>query len=123
MGLALLRVRAKVMLKITTLNGKKEQRLIVEGKLVESGVSELELAWNQARQHGHSRHTVVDLSGVIRIDPRGEAALMAMIAEGARLTSKGVYNKHLIKELVVRALEMYGSGNANSRSKPSSSGP
>ena len=73
------------MLKITTLNGKKEQRLIVEGKLVESGVSELELAWNQARQHGHSRHTVVDLSGVIRIDPRGEAALMAMIAEGASI--------------------------------------
>ena len=83
------------MLKITILNGRKEQRLIVEGRLVESYVSELELVWNQVREAGRSRHTIVDLSGAMWIDPRGEAALITMIAEGARLTSKGVYNKHL----------------------------
>ena len=107
------------MLKITTLNGAKEQRFIVEGSVVECYVSELELAWNQLRGADRSRHTIVDLSGVSWIDARGEAALIAMIVEGARLTAKGAYTKHLIKELRSRASEVYGSGKANSRSKPS----
>jgi hypothetical protein len=120
-ALQLLPARAKAMLKISTLNGAKEQRLIVEGSLVECYVSELELAWNQLRGADRSRHTIVDLSGVSWIDARGEAALIAMIVEGARLTAKGVYTKHLIKELRCRASEEYGTGKANSRSKPSSS--
>jgi hypothetical protein len=30
----------------------------------------------------------------------GQAALLAMIGDGAPLTAKGVYNKHLLDELV-----------------------
>jgi hypothetical protein len=96
------------MLKITTLDGGTEQRLMVEGKLAEPWVSELELAWNQARQAGRASRIVVDLSGVIFIDPRGEAALTAMIAEGARLTAKGLYCEYVAKQLMNKARKARG---------------
>jgi hypothetical protein len=90
------------MLKITTLDGGAEQRLMVEGKLAEPWVSELELAWNQARQAGQASRIVVDLSGVIFIDPSGEAALEAMVADGARLTAKGLYCEYVAKQLMTK---------------------
>lgn len=91
------------MLKITILDGGAERRLLVEGKLAEPSVSELELAWDQARQGGRSSGIVVDLSGMTSIDPRGEAALIAMIADGARLTARGLYCEYLVEELMKRA--------------------
>ena len=78
------------MLKITVIENGKKQCLIVEGKLAEPCVSELESAWNHVRLASGNRPILVDLSGVTLINSRGEAALMAMVAEGARLTAKGL---------------------------------
>ena len=91
------------MIKITVVNGETGLRLTVEGKLAEPWVSELELAWNEARHTGRNRQTVVDLSQMTSIDPKGEAALTAMIAEGARLTAKGLYCEYIAKQLMNRA--------------------
>jgi hypothetical protein len=91
------------MLKITVIENGKEHQLIVEGKLAGACVSELESAWNQIRLTSGNRPIMVDLRGVTLINPRGEAALTAMIAEGARVTAKGVYSKFVVKQLMSRA--------------------
>jgi hypothetical protein len=88
------------MLKITVVENGKEQRLIVEGKLAEPCVSELESAWSHVRLASGNRPILVDLSGVTLINSRGEAALSAMIAEGARLTAKGLYSEFVVKQLM-----------------------
>lgn len=88
------------MLKITVRNDGTEQTLLVEGKLAGPWAAELESAWNQARQADRSRRILVDITGVILIDPRGEAALTAMIAEGARLIAKGLYSGYIAKQLM-----------------------
>jgi len=91
------------MLKITVLDSGLERRVMVEGKLTEPSVSELEAAWNQARQAGGSRPIVVDLRGVTAIDLKGEAALETMIAEGAHLAVKGLYCEYVVGQLINRA--------------------
>ena len=91
------------MLKITVLDSGLEQRLIVEGKLTGPCVSELESAWNQARQAGGSHRIVIDLKGVTAIDLKGEAALETMIAEGAHLEVKGLYCGYVVGQLISRA--------------------
>ena len=92
------------MLKITVLDGGLEQKVIVEGKLVEPWVSELESAWNQAWRAGASRPIVLDLRGVTAIDLKGEAALEKMIAAGARVTAKGLYCEYVVQQLINRTL-------------------
>ena len=91
------------MLKITVLDSGLEQKVMVEGKLTEACVPELESAWNQARQGGGSRPIVVDIRGVTAIDLKGEAALETMIAEGARLAVKGLYCEYVVGQLMNRA--------------------
>ena len=91
------------MLKITVVTNGKEQRLMVEGKLAEPCVSELESAWNQVRLTSGHRPIVVDLSGVTLINSTGEAALQAMVAEGARLTAKGLYSEFVVRQLMRKA--------------------
>ena len=88
------------MLKITVVANGKEQRLIVEGKLAEPCVSELESTWSHVRLASENRPILVDLSGVTLINSRGEAALATMIAEGARLTAKGLYSEFVVKQLI-----------------------
>lgn len=91
------------MLKITVVKNRAGLRLIAEGKLAEPCVSELETAWNQAWQEGGGRPIPVDLSEVTSIDPRGEAALAAMITEGARLTARGLFSEYIVERLMRRA--------------------
>lgn len=91
------------MLKITVVNNGAEHRLIVEGKLAEPCVSELESAWNQVQQAAEGRPILVDLSAVTLINPKGEAALKTMVAEGARLIAKGLYCEFVVKQLMNEA--------------------
>ena len=94
---------AEAMLKISILDKPSHRRLVVEGKLTEAWVSELESAWSQARQERRNGRIVVDLSDMNYVDPKGEAALMAVTAEGAWLTAKGIYSQYVVKQLIKRA--------------------
>jgi ABC-type transporter Mla MlaB component len=99
------------MLRVTLIDNEAEQTLMVEGNLIAPCVAELESAWKEARLAARGR-IVVDLTGTNFIDSSGQAALMAMIADGARLTAKGVYNEHLAQELTKRTRE---AGTSRSR--------
>lgn len=97
------------MLRVTLVDSEAGRTLKVEGNLVAACVAELESAWKQARLAALGR-IVVDLTGTTFIDSSGQAALMAMIADGARLTAKGVYNEHLAQELTKRTREAGSHG-------------
>jgi hypothetical protein len=87
------------MLKVTILESPAEQRFVVEGKLTQPWVPELESAWESARDARRGRRCVVDLSDTTLIDWSGRRLLMAMCGEGVRFIAKGVYVKHFIKHL------------------------
>jgi ABC-type transporter Mla MlaB component len=105
------------MMRITVLDEKEEQRLMVEGKLAEPFVAELESAWEQVRQDAGSRPIVIDLTGVTRIDGKGEAAVVAMVAEGARLTAKGIYWEYVAKQLLNEARKVPARRRGRTRAK------
>ena len=90
------------MLRVTVVEGRSELRVVVEGMLGAAGISELESAWRQAKQGGRGR-IVIDLSGMTLTDSSGQAALLGMICEGARLTARGAFNKYLAKDLMGKA--------------------
>jgi hypothetical protein len=87
-------------LKITNVERAAEQELKVEGKLSEPWVSELESAWNRVRQEARNGQIVVNLSDMTYVDPKGKAVLMAMVAQGARLTAKGIYCEYVVDQLM-----------------------
>ena len=90
------------MLRVTVVEGQSEMRVVVEGTLGVAGISELESAWRQAKQAWRGR-IVIDLCGMTSIDSSGQAALLVMICEGARLTARGAFNKYLAKDLMGKA--------------------
>jgi hypothetical protein len=110
-------------LKITIIDSAAEQRLKVEGKVAEPWVSELESAWNHVQQDGRGRRIVVDLSNMTFIDTRGEAALMALINDGARLIAKGVYSEYVVKRLLKRAEKTQARSRTHVGSGRERSGP
>ena len=109
------------MLKITVVKNGAGRRLIVEGKLAEPGVSELERTWNQVRQESGSRPILVDLSEVTSIDPEGEASLATMIGHGARLTARGLYCEYIARRLMKRAPKDRGRGDRHEGASDSNS--
>ena len=84
------------MLRITITDGADEQRWILQGRLVEPWVEELETSWKK-RSRPEARKRVVDLTEVTLIDKRGEKALRAMRRAGAELIAYGVYLKHVVE--------------------------
>jgi hypothetical protein len=91
-------IRTK-MLKITILESPTEQRFVVEGKLTQPWVPELETAWESGRDARRGRRSVVDLSDTTCIDESGRQLLLAMSGEGVRIIARGPYIKHLIRQL------------------------
>jgi len=87
-------------LKITNVEREAEQELKVEGKLSEPWVSELEAAWNRVRQEGRNGQVVVNLSDMTYVDSKGKAVLMAMVAQGAQLSAKGIYCEYVVDQLM-----------------------
>jgi hypothetical protein len=85
------------MLRITISEGGSEQRWILQGRLVEPWIAELETTWKERNRH--ARRYVVDLSEVTLIDKRGERLLRAMWRAGAELIARGVYLRYLVDDI------------------------
>ena len=87
------------MLKITIFDIPAEMRFVLEGKLSEPWLSELESTWESAQVTRQSRSCVVDLRGVISIDKRGEDLLLRMNREGADFLACGVATRYRLEQL------------------------
>ncbi len=93
------------MLKITRIDTPTEQKLILEGRLTEPWIADLNSHWEETRCTHPQRKFVVDLRGVMRIDSGGEFALALMKTEGAEFLASGIRIRQLVKDLETRATE------------------
>jgi hypothetical protein len=87
------------MLKVTFFESPTEQRFVVEGKLAQAGVPELESAWKSEQAALQGRRCVLDLSDATFIDESGSQLLKTMCREGVQIIAKGPYVKYLIRHL------------------------
>lgn len=101
----------KHMLKITaTVNGK-ERRLVLEGRLVDSWVTELEKSWTDLQLQTSPGEIQVDLKDVTAISQQGENLLFQMMREGATFNCcRGALTRHVVKQLERRREEQDRKG-------------
>ncbi len=80
------------MLKISIVEGTKQRRLVVEGKLVPPWSDELKAACARAESGLDGRELVIDLKNVTTISQQGENVLLEVMKQGARCRGCGVYS-------------------------------
>jgi hypothetical protein len=90
------------MLKITVVEGRHQRRLLVEGRLIAPWAAELTIAYENAKTDLEERELVVDLRSLTAISPEGEAILLRLMREKARILC-GVYMRELLKQLGIKA--------------------
>jgi hypothetical protein len=86
------------MLKITVVEDQRQRRLMVEGRLIAPWAAELTSAYESAKTDLEERELVVDLRSLTAISPEGEAVLLRLMREKARILC-GVYMKEVLKQL------------------------
>jgi hypothetical protein len=91
------------MLKISIVEGRRQRRLIVEGKLVEPWTAELKSACKKAEADLDGREFVVEMKWVTTISRGGEKVLVELMSNGIRFCGDGVFTRHVLKQLSRRA--------------------
>ena len=91
------------MLKISILEGHTQRRLIVEGKLVGPWVAELRSACENVDTDLFGRKLVIDMRHLTAISQEGENVLFELIQKGVKFRCRGVFTKHILKQVTRRA--------------------
>lgn len=91
------------MLKISIIETRMQRRLVLEGKLIAPWSAELRSAGRQAAIGLSGRQLVIDMNNLTTIGDDGEAALLELMKEGARFCCRGVFTRHILKQLARRA--------------------
>ena len=90
------------MLKITSVEGQKQFRVVVEGKLIAPWTTELKRACDRARAELNGRKLVVDVRCLTVISPEGENILLDLLNDGVRVCGSGLFTKQILKQLARR---------------------
>jgi hypothetical protein len=90
------------MLKISVIDGRRQRRLIVEGKLIAPWAAELKAACEQARADLDGRNFVVDVKQLTAISQDSENLLLELMNDGVIFRSDGVFTKHILRQLARR---------------------
>ena len=96
------------MLKISIVEGRKQRRLVVEGKLVAPWSDELKAACERARSGLNGRELVIDLQNLTTISRQGEELLLELMKQGAKFRGCGVFTNQILKQ-VARRLRRNGA--------------
>jgi hypothetical protein len=91
------------MLRISLIDGRTQRRLILEGKLIAPWAAELRNASEQARVDLNGRELVIELKHITAISQEGENVIRELINDGIRFSCRGVFTKHVFRELTRRA--------------------
>jgi hypothetical protein len=91
------------MLKISIMEGHTQRRLIVEGKLVGPWAAVLRGACEKANTDLFGRKLVIDMKHVTAISQEGENVLFELIQQGVKFLCRGVFTKHVLKQVAHRA--------------------
>src|SRR5438128_12388750 len=87
------------MLKISIVEGRKQRRLVVEGKLVAPWSDELKAACERAGSGLDGRELVIDLKNLTTISQEGENALLELMQQGLKCQGCGVFTNEILKRL------------------------
>jgi hypothetical protein len=87
------------MLKISVFDGRRQRRLILEGKLIAPWTTELKTACDRARADLDGREFVVDAKQLAAISQEGENLLLELMNDGVKFRSYGVFTKHIFRQL------------------------
>lgn len=96
-------LREAPMLKISIIERNTRRRLIVEGKLVGPWAAELKSACEKANAGLRGRKLVLDLRHLTAISQEGENVLLQLMSNGVKFQCRGVFTKHVLKQLSRRA--------------------
>jgi hypothetical protein len=91
------------MLKISVIDGRRQRRLILEGKLIVPWTAELKTACDRARADLDGRELVVDVKQLTAISQEGENLLLELMNDGVKFRSYGVFAKHILRQLARRS--------------------
>ena len=91
------------MLKISRIDSARQRRLVVEGKLVVPWATELRNACQEARADLDGRELIVEMKHITAISQEGENVILELINRGIRFRCRGVFAKHVVRELTRRA--------------------
>jgi hypothetical protein len=91
------------MLKISVIDGRRQRRLILEGKLIVPWTAELKTACDRARADLDGREFVVDVKQLTAISQEGENLLLELMNGGVKFRSYGVFTKHILRQLARRS--------------------
>lgn len=99
------------MLKISAVENQRRRTFVLEGRLVEPWLDELERSWAEAQRVDGGASVTVDLKDVTAISARGEELLLEMLNSGATLRChRGVLTKHVLENLEQRQRCEFGKG-------------
>jgi anti-anti-sigma regulatory factor len=87
------------MLKISIVEGRKQRRLVVEGKLVAPWSDELQAACERARAGLNGRELVIDLKNVTTISQQGENLLLELMKRRVKCRGCGLFTNEILKQL------------------------
>src|SRR5262245_5387457 len=90
------------MLRITIVDSTDHQKLVLEGRLMEPNVSELESAWETACAARGGRRCIVDLRNATFVDQSGERVLLRMKQDGAQFVACGVSTTYQLEQIGIR---------------------
>jgi len=87
------------MLKISIVEGRKQRRLVVEGRLASPWCDELKVACEKAAKGLDGRELVIDLQNLTTISRQGEKLLLELMQEGLTCRGCGLFTKEILKQL------------------------
>ena len=90
------------MLKISIVEGRKQRRLVVEGKLAAPWSDELKATCQTARSGLDGRELAIDLKNLTTISQEGENLLLELMKQGVRLRGCGVFTNEILKQVARR---------------------
>ncbi len=96
------------MLKISIVEGTKQRRLVVEGRLVAPWSDELKAACEGAVSRLNGRELVIDLKNLTTISQEGQNLLQELMRQGLRCRGCGVFTNEILKQ-VTRKLRRNGA--------------
>jgi hypothetical protein len=92
-------LRRRQLLRITVEADGVELRLLLEGRLEEALVLELEKTFAEQTGLSAGRPVIVDLSGLTGMDEAGESSLRKLYEQGATLRCVDVMNTYLVERM------------------------
>jgi hypothetical protein len=91
------------MLKISLIDSARQRRVIVEGKLIAPWAAELRNACEEARADLLGRDLVIEMKHLTTISQEGENVIVELINAGFKFRCRGVFTRHVLKQLTRRA--------------------